>query len=67
MRRSAALGLLAPAHGRALELSAAGLDPAAIAAELAVDPTAVGPLLRVAEAKLAALEAMDDNDDREEA
>jgi DNA-directed RNA polymerase specialized sigma24 family protein len=49
-----ALQTLPPAYADALRLHARGLDHAAIAAELAVPREAVGPLIKVATAKLAA-------------
>jgi len=58
MRRSTALGLLSAAHARVLDLADQGLDTEELAKGLEVDPSAVGPLLRVARAKLAALEAL---------
>jgi len=60
MRRSDAMALLAAAHARIVELADAGVDASELAAQLAMDPCAVGPLLRVARSKLAALEAMDE-------
>ena len=60
MRRSTALGLLSSAHARALDLSEQGLDSEELADRLHLDPSAVGPLLRVAREKLAALEALDE-------
>jgi DNA-directed RNA polymerase specialized sigma24 family protein len=62
MRRSTALGLLPSAHARALDLAERGLDTEELADRLDLDPSAVGPLLRVARAKLAALEALDEPD-----
>jgi hypothetical protein len=56
VRRSIALGLLAPTHARAVELADAGIDRADMARQLDLDPCAVEPLLRVARTKLAALE-----------
>jgi DNA-directed RNA polymerase specialized sigma24 family protein len=60
MRRSTALGLLPAAHARALDLVEQGLDTEELADRLHLDPSAVDPLLRVARAKLAALEALDE-------
>jgi DNA-directed RNA polymerase specialized sigma24 family protein len=60
VRRSTALGLLSETHARALELTEQGLDTAEVADRLELDPSAVGPLLRVAKAKLVALEALDE-------
>ena len=60
MRRSQAMALLAAAHARIVELADAGLDAPELAVQLDMDPSAVGPLLRVARSKLAALEAMDE-------
>lgn len=60
MRRSTAFRLLDRTHARVLQLADGGMQNAEIAARLAVDPTAVGPLLQVARAKLAALEELDD-------
>jgi hypothetical protein len=42
-------------YASALELDSRGCDEQQIADELAIDPAAVGPLLRLAEAKLARL------------
>ena len=56
--------LLAPLHAAALELEAHGHDAAQIAALLDIEPSAVGPLLRVARAKLAQLEMLGITDDR---
>jgi DNA-directed RNA polymerase specialized sigma24 family protein len=44
-------------HATALRLRARGFDHDAIAAALALEPKAVGPLLRIAEAKLGTLTA----------
>ena len=60
MQRSAALLLLDGTHARIVELADQGLEHDEIAARLALDPTAVAPVLHVARAKLAALEALDD-------
>jgi DNA-directed RNA polymerase specialized sigma24 family protein len=50
-----ALRLLPPAYVQALHLLSQGWDEQRIASELAVDEAAVGPLLRLAEAKLTRL------------
>jgi hypothetical protein len=47
-------------YSRALRLRRDGADEAAIAAQLGIQPQAVGALLRIAEAKLATLEAAPD-------
>jgi hypothetical protein len=60
VRRSTALRLLSPTHARILALADQGLDEAEVARRLGVDENVVGPLLRVAQAKLAALEALDE-------
>jgi hypothetical protein len=52
-----AFGRLPETHATALRLRARGFDEDAIAAALALEPQAVGPLLRIAEAKLVALTA----------
>jgi hypothetical protein len=65
MRRCDAMALLATAHARIVELSDAGVDPSELAVQLDMEPSAVGPLLRVARSKLAALEAMDESDGSE--
>lgn len=62
MRRSRALELLDPTHARALRLAEAGVGIEDIAAQLTLDPSAVGPVLVIARAKLAALEARPDGD-----
>lgn len=54
MDRSAALDLLPPTYAEALRLAEAGLEDA-IPEQLGIAPEAVGPLLRLARAKLAAL------------
>jgi len=46
---------LPPVYAEALRLAEAGHDHAAIATALALDPAAVGPLLRIGAAKLARL------------
>jgi len=63
MRRSTALGLLPAAHTRILALADEGLDAGELAERLNLDASAIGPLLRVARAKLAALEALDEPTD----
>ena len=50
-----ALDLLPVMYAQALQLRLIGCDEQAIAAELAVEPAAVGPMLQLAEAKLARL------------
>lgn len=60
VQRSTALGLLVPMHAALVELADAGLEPADIAARLGLEPSAVGPALAVARAKLAALEAREE-------
>ena len=60
MRRSTALRLLSPTHARILALTEQGLDEAEVARHLGVDENVVGPLLRVARAKLATLEALEE-------
>jgi DNA-directed RNA polymerase specialized sigma24 family protein len=50
-----ALALLPAAYARALRLQDQGYDEQQIAAELAIDAAAVGPVLRLANAKLARL------------
>jgi hypothetical protein len=52
--------LLDPTHARVLQLTDEGVDNDDIAAELTLDPAAVGPVLHIARAKLAALEALED-------
>jgi DNA-directed RNA polymerase specialized sigma24 family protein len=49
------LARLPEAYRRAVQLRQQGADQLAIAAELGIQPEAVGPLLRIADAKLAAL------------
>jgi hypothetical protein len=51
--------LLSPLHAEALELAARGVEPSELARILDVDASAVGPLLRIARAKLATLERLD--------
>jgi DNA-directed RNA polymerase specialized sigma24 family protein len=55
MDLAAALDELPEVHAAAIRLHRAGMDTAGIAAELGIEFEAVAPLLRVAEAKLAAL------------
>ena len=52
--------MLAPTHARIICLADEGLDTHQLADRLSVDPSAVGPLLRVARQKLVALEALDE-------
>ena len=65
MERAAAMRHLPEAHARALMLEGLGLDAREIAARLDLDVTSVGPLLRVARAKLAALEALEESETEE--
>jgi hypothetical protein len=51
----AAFSRLPDTHAAALRLRARGFDDDAIAAALVLEPEAVAPLLRIAEAKLGAL------------
>jgi hypothetical protein len=60
MRRSTAMQLLDPTLARALQLSDDGVHHDDIAGQLALDPTAIRPVLEVARAKLAALEALEE-------
>jgi DNA-directed RNA polymerase specialized sigma24 family protein len=55
MDLASALTELPEVHAAVLRLHHAGTDAAGIAAEFGIDIDAVGPLLRVAEAKLARL------------
>ena len=55
MDLAAALDELPEVHAAAIRMHRAGMDTDAIAAELHIEREAVGPLLRVAHAKLAAL------------
>ena len=57
MQRSKALALLSPVHAELIELADAGVAPEDIAERLSLEPSAIGPALEVARAKLAALEA----------
>jgi hypothetical protein len=52
MDRADAVKLLPEAYGRALALRGQGWDNDAIAAALGIVPEAIGPLLRLADAKL---------------
>ena len=52
-----AFSRLPETHAAALRLRARGFDQEAIAAALGLEPKTVGPLLRIAEAKLEALTA----------
>ncbi|MHB8656758.1 MAG: hypothetical protein ACYC91_02215 [Solirubrobacteraceae bacterium] len=58
MDRDAAMADLPELYSRALGLRRTGAEAAAIAAALDLELEAVGPLLRVAEAKLARLQAV---------
>lgn len=49
------LARLPEAYAAALRLRRGGVDDGAIAEQLGLEPQAIGPLLRLAEAKLAAL------------
>jgi hypothetical protein len=53
--REDALEQLPETHAAALRLRSRGFDDDAIAAALGLEPDSVGPLLEVADAKLAAL------------
>jgi DNA-directed RNA polymerase specialized sigma24 family protein len=55
MDDEAAISRLPKTHASALRLRARGFDDDAIARALSLDPGAVGPLLAIADAKLAAL------------
>lgn len=55
MDEDSALDSLPEAYATALRLRRQGLEEGAIAERLGLEPQAVGPLLRLAEAKLAAL------------
>jgi DNA-directed RNA polymerase specialized sigma24 family protein len=63
MDREEALRRLPPVCAEALRLAEAGLDHAAIAAALDLDPAAVGPLLEIGAAKLARLLAKPNHPD----
>lgn len=54
--RNAALGRLPVTYALALRLRDAGADDTTLAERLGIAPQAVGPLLAVADAKLAALQ-----------
>jgi transposase-like protein len=58
MNRSSALRLLPTAYARVLVLADQGLAPVDLARRLGIDASAVGPLLRIARTKLAALQAL---------
>lgn len=60
MDREAALLELATAHAVALRLRAAGAEDAAVAQALGIPVTSVPGLVRIAEAKLAALVGQED-------
>ncbi|MCW6007229.1 hypothetical protein K1W54_22180 [Micromonospora sp. CPCC 205371] len=53
--RAEAMRRLPPAYASALRLRDAGLSAPAIAERLELEPAAIGPLLVMAEAKLAAI------------
>ena len=55
MEETGRLGELPEIYAAASRLREAGLDNAALAARLEMPPEAVGPLLRIAAAKLAAV------------
>lgn len=55
MDRAEALQALPDAYAIALRLRDEGVEPDAVARVLDVEPEAVGPLLRLAEAKVAGL------------
>lgn len=55
--------LLPVEHARALDLAEHDLDARELAERLGIDQSAVGPLLRVARSKLAALLALDEPPD----
>ena len=57
MDAEAAFSRLPETHAAALRLRARGFDDDAIAGALVLEPEAVGPLLRIADAKLVALTA----------
>jgi DNA-directed RNA polymerase specialized sigma24 family protein len=59
MERSEALRRLPLVHAEAIELADQGLDAHELARLLGIDTSAVGPLLRIARAKLAAIETME--------
>jgi DNA-directed RNA polymerase specialized sigma24 family protein len=57
VERSAALRLLSRQHAEIIRLSDEEFDIADIARRLSLEPSAVAPMLEIARAKLAALEA----------
>lgn len=59
MERSHALRLIPMLHAEALELADQGLDESELARVLGIERRAVGPLLRIARSKLAAVEAIE--------
>jgi len=66
MDEESTLARLPEGYAEALRLRRQGLDDAAIAERLRLEPQAVGPLLQLAEAKLAALgEPLDEPDSAE--
>jgi len=60
MDEESALARLPETYAAALRLRRQGLDESAIAEQLGLEPEAIGPLLRLAEAKLAALDERSD-------
>ena len=60
MDRASALRFLSPLHAEALVLAEQGIDRARLAELLDIDAGSIGPLLRIARAKLAALELQDE-------
>lgn len=54
-RRAEALRQLPAVYSLALRLRDAGLEPELMAKALAIEPEALGPLLEIAEAKLAVI------------
>jgi DNA-directed RNA polymerase specialized sigma24 family protein len=54
------MDLLDPTLAKALQLTDAGVHDEDIAARLDLDPAAIRPVLQVARAKLAALEALEE-------
>jgi DNA-directed RNA polymerase specialized sigma24 family protein len=67
MDEESVLARLPEAYAAALRLRGQGLDEEAIAAQLELEPQAVGPLLRLAKAKLVALHQSLDEPTRGEA
>jgi DNA-directed RNA polymerase specialized sigma24 family protein len=65
MDLESALDELPEAHAVALRLYQAGADTPRIASELGIDIDAVGPLLRVAQAKLARILTPEDSASRD--